>query len=108
MVDLAGGLQQPDAASIAARIGHHVRTAGDGYAARDLLAHEACRAVLTDARERTFLAFVEAAGLSTATMPESLMGDLHVAVQMSVARIATHFGTRLLTALALCEESTER
>ncbi|MEV0624156.1 hypothetical protein AB0I81_63360 [Nonomuraea sp. NPDC050404] len=97
MIDLAGGPDQTTAASITARLVHDIRAAGDGYAARDLLAHQTCRAALTDAHERMLIAAVEAAGLNTGPIPAPLIDDLHAAVQLSEARIAAHFGTRLLT-----------
>ncbi|TDC08062.1 hypothetical protein E1267_11350 [Nonomuraea longispora] len=95
MIDLADGPDQEAAASIAARLVHDILAAGDGYAARDLLAHDACRAALTDAHEQTLIAAVEAAGLSTGAIPAPLIGDLHATVELSEEQITAHFGTRL-------------
>ncbi|MFI7707500.1 hypothetical protein [Nonomuraea sp. NPDC049480] len=95
VLDLAGGPGQPDTAPIAARLVSDVLTAGDGYAARDLLSYQACRLALTDADEQRLTAAVEAAGLGSDGIPEPLAGDLHAAVQQSEAGIAAHFGARL-------------
>ncbi|MGV9386666.1 integrase core domain-containing protein [Nonomuraea sp. NPDC003707] len=108
MIDLTGDLQQPDAASIASQIGHHIRTAGDGYAARDLLTHQACRTVLTDAHERTLRAIVEAAGLSTGAIPEPLIGSqADVLLACDFIETATLNGQRQYI-LAVIEHATRR
>ncbi|MGI5293025.1 hypothetical protein ACQEVF_58290 [Nonomuraea polychroma] len=101
VLDLTGGPGQPGTGPIAARLVDDVLAIGDGYAARDLLAHQACRAALTDAHERTLTAAIHAAGLGAGAIPEPLADDLHAAVQLSEARIAAHFGARLRPALSL-------
>ncbi|RBQ16926.1 hypothetical protein DP939_28115 [Spongiactinospora rosea] len=93
MIDLIEGLGER--ASIIARLIDTVLAAGDGYAARDLLAHQACRAALTPAQQNTLSAAIETAGLGTGVIPEPLMSDLHAAVELSATRTAAHFGTRL-------------
>jgi hypothetical protein len=83
VIDLAGDLEQPSAARAAARLVTEAVTARDGYAARDVLAHEECRAHLTSTQERTLSVTLRASGLGSGVMPEDLMADLRVAVKTS-------------------------
>jgi len=53
VIDLAGGTEQPDAAQAAAHLVGEAVTARDGYAARDILAHDGCRARLAGAATAT-------------------------------------------------------
>ncbi len=93
VVDLAGGVEQPDAAQAATRLVGQAVAAGDGYAARDVLAHDGCRARLADAEEQALSAVVESSGLGRGAIPAHLMADLLSAVEMSEVAAAQHLAT---------------
>lgn len=83
MIELAGGVEQPHTAKAAARLVHEVVAAGDGYAARDVLAHDGCRAHLTGSEKRALSAVVQTSGLERGAIPGYLMTDLRAAVMTS-------------------------
>jgi hypothetical protein len=83
VIDLAGGVQQPGAARAAARLASEVVATSDGYAAREVLAHQGCRAHLTGTQEQALAAAVQSSGLGLGAVPADLMADLLSAVQMS-------------------------
>jgi hypothetical protein len=83
VLDLAGGVEQPNAAQAAGRLLGEAVEAGDGYAARDVLAHNGCRERLTGAEERALAAAVRSSGLGSGALPAHLMADLLTAVEIS-------------------------
>ena len=83
MIELAGGVEQPHTAKAAARLVHEVVASGDGYAARDVLAHDGCRAHLTGSEKRALSAVVQTSGLERGAIPGYLMTDLRAAVMTS-------------------------
>ncbi len=52
VIDAAGGMKHPAASRIAASLIHRTIESLDGYAARELLAHDGCAAVLSDDQPR--------------------------------------------------------
>ncbi|SBW22521.1 hypothetical protein FDG2_2765 [Candidatus Protofrankia californiensis] len=88
VIDLAGGVEQPDAAQAASRLVGEAVAAGDGYAARDVLAHDGCRARLASAEEQALSASMQSSGLGRGAIPADLMADLLSAVEMSQAAAA--------------------
>lgn len=52
------------------------RMSGDGYAARDVLLHPVCRAILQPAQQQTLACVVGAAGLGQSSIPADLHADL--------------------------------
>ena len=72
VLDLASGVEQPGAARTATRLLEEAVAAEDGYAARDVLAHDRCKAMFTGDRERLLIAAVQSSGLqnSGSGMPE--------------------------------------
>ncbi len=94
VIDLAGG-GQPSAAQAVARLVGEAVAAGDGYAARDVLAHDGCRARLTGTEERALSAAVQYSGLGHAAIPARLMADLLAAVKMSEVTTARNLATPL-------------
>ncbi|MEV7964722.1 hypothetical protein AB0O34_01915 [Sphaerisporangium sp. NPDC088356] len=83
VVDLAGGAERPGAARAVARLVGEAVAAGDGYAARDVLAHDACRPMITSAQERALASAVQSSGLGRGAMPPQLLADLLTAVETS-------------------------
>jgi hypothetical protein len=88
VIDAAGGADHPGARAIAATLIHHALTFADGYAARDLLAHEGNPALLADVQRRDLLQVVEASGLGRNGIPAQLSADLAAALTRSEAVIA--------------------
>ncbi|MFC0861664.1 hypothetical protein ACFHYQ_05060 [Sphaerimonospora cavernae] len=85
VIDLASGTAHRNAERAATRAVSEAVAAGDGYVARDILAHDLCRAVLTDAEERALTSAVRSSGLDQGTIPEHLLADLLPAVETSEA-----------------------
>jgi len=90
VIDLAGGVQQPDAAEATIRVIDEAVAAGDGYAARDVLAHDGCRARLVDSEEKALSTAVQSSGLGRHAMPAHLMADLLSAVETSEVAASQH------------------
>lgn len=94
VVHLAGGVERPAAVQAATRLVSEVVESGDGYAAREVLAHGEFRAWLGDAEERALVAAMQSSGLGRGVMPEDLMTNLLAAVEMSEAATARNLETR--------------
>lgn len=90
MIDLAGGAGQPEAARPVTRLIGQAVAAGDGYAARDVLAHDGCRPRLSATEELALSAAVKSSGLGRGTIPEHLMADLLSAAEISEMAAAQH------------------
>jgi hypothetical protein len=82
-IDLAGGVDHPNVAEAAAHLLHEVVAAGDGYAARDVLGHKGCSAMLTETQERALSTAVRSSGLGQGSIPAHLMADLQAAIKVS-------------------------
>lgn len=93
VIDLTGGITQPTAAQAAARLIQETVATGDGYAGRDVLAHEGCRAVLATSEKRAISATVRYSGLDRGAIPGNLMTDLLAAVKMSETATARNLAT---------------
>ncbi len=85
MIRLAGSVEQPATAQAATRLASEVVMSGDGYAAREVLAHGEFRTWLGDAEKRALAAAVQSSGLGCGVMPEDLITTLLAAVKMSEA-----------------------
>lgn len=83
VTDLASGVDPPIAAQAATHLIHEAVAARDGYAARDVLAHDGCKARLTGSERQALTAAVQCSGLDRGAMPRYLMTDLLAAVKMS-------------------------
>jgi hypothetical protein len=88
VIELAGGVGHPDGARAAGRLVDQVVEAGDGCAARDVLAHEQCRSRLVDVEASALDAAVQASGLGRGVMHAHLMSDIRQAVEASEAAVA--------------------
>ncbi|MFC8845772.1 MULTISPECIES: hypothetical protein [unclassified Micromonospora] len=78
LIDALGGVEQPAAQPIAADLIERARS--DGYAARDVLGHPGCRAILTQRQAEQLTDQVTACGLGTGGVPEPLLAELAVAL----------------------------
>lgn len=74
LIDALGGVDHPAAQLIAT--GLIKRASGDGYAARDLLAHPGCHAILTQRQTEQLTDQVTTCGLGTGRIPDALLADL--------------------------------
>ncbi|MDT5025249.1 MAG: hypothetical protein QOE61_1675 [Micromonosporaceae bacterium] len=88
VIDLAGGVGQPQAVKPAAQLVGEAVAAGNGYVARDVLAHDGIRTLLTDAEEQALSATVRSSGLGRGAIPAHLMTDLRSAIAISEAATA--------------------
>ncbi|MEU7002667.1 hypothetical protein [Nonomuraea sp. NPDC046570] len=82
VIDLASSIGQIDTRA-ATHLVHEAIENADGYVARDILAHNGCRAALTDEEERALTLAVQSAGLGLGSLPAHLMADLFRAVKTS-------------------------
>jgi hypothetical protein len=94
VIDLAGGVEQPDAAQAASRLVNEAIAAEDGYVAREVLANKDRSIQLTSAEERKLSATLHSSGLGCSTIPHDLMVDLMAAVTMSETAMARHLDTK--------------
>jgi hypothetical protein len=88
VIDLTSGVERSGAAQAATRLLGDAVVAGDGYAARDVLAHDGCKAMLTDADKRTLASAVRSSGLGHGAMPAHLKANVLAAVQTSETAVA--------------------
>jgi hypothetical protein len=87
-VDAIGTIDDPPARQIAADLIAHATAARDGYVARDILAHNGCRELLTNSQARDLSDVVEACVLGNGTLPTALLADLTTALTSAEAVIA--------------------
>ena len=83
MVDVVGEPLRPSIARVIARLVDDVIETGDGYAARDILAHRALRGRLTPPKTRAMSGAVEAAGLGHEPIATALLEELLAAARTS-------------------------
>ncbi|MGB3441106.1 MAG: hypothetical protein WBA97_20345 [Actinophytocola sp.] len=79
-VDAIGTVDDTPARQIVVDLIDRATATRDGYAARDLLAHDGCREVLTDSRTRELSGLIEACALGRGTLPATLLADLTTAL----------------------------
>jgi hypothetical protein len=79
-VDAIGAVDEPPARQIAVDLIEFAIAIRDGYAARDVLAHDGCRELLTDSQTRELSDLVEACALGRGTLPATLLADLTTAL----------------------------
>ncbi|WP_416903499.1 hypothetical protein [Micromonospora echinospora] len=90
LIDALGDIHQPAAQPIAA--GLIERATGDGYAARDLLAHPGCRNILTQRQAEQLMACVAACGLGAGAIPSPFLTELAEALDIA-ERLANRTST---------------
>lgn len=94
-IDLADGVEHPHATKVATRLVTQIVACNDGYAARDILAHNECKAWLRETATQALTNAVQSSGLGGGTPSPDLMAKLHASTQSSettAARILDKFG----------------
>lgn len=94
-IDLADGVEHPHAVKIATRLVTQIVACNDGYAARDILAHNECKAWLSETETHALTTAVHSSGLGCGTAFPGLMAELQTSTQSSEAtavRILAKFG----------------
>jgi hypothetical protein len=87
VIDAAGGVEHPAARGIAHSLINHA--ACDGYAAREVLAHPGCTAILTGDEERTLTQILDRCALRHRSLPsEELKAGLSAALATSEEMIS--------------------
>ncbi|WP_329087727.1 hypothetical protein [Streptosporangium sp. NBC_01469] len=83
VIDAAGGPEHPGARSIAATLIQ--RASQDGYAAREVLAHEGCAKLFSDVQARELAEVLDVCALGCQALPSGLITDLSAALDISEA-----------------------
>jgi hypothetical protein len=79
-VDAIGEVDAPPARRIATDLIDCAAVSHDGYVARDVLAHNGCRELLTDTQEHALVGLVEACALGSGVLPAPLLAELATAL----------------------------
>ncbi|WP_236808250.1 hypothetical protein [Amycolatopsis albispora] len=79
-IDAIGTVDDPPVHQIAVDLIDYAAATRDGYVARDVLAHNGCRELLTDSQARELSDSVEACALGSGTLPATLLADLTTAL----------------------------
>jgi hypothetical protein len=82
-IDAAGGVERPGIRGVAADLIHQTMTSRDGYAAREVLAHNGCASLLTDRQAHELAEVVDACALGNRAIPPGLRADLSTALETS-------------------------
>ncbi|MGW1507147.1 hypothetical protein ACWCQW_53780 [Streptomyces mirabilis] len=83
VIDIADGVEESIAHRVAADLIHQTATSGDGYAARDVLAHPGCSTRLTGRQAQQLGHAVEACALGQGGIPAELRADVMAALDTS-------------------------
>jgi len=83
VIDAAGGAGRPPANGIAHSLINQVAASRDGYAAREVLAHNGCTAILTDDQARELAKILDHCALGHQKLPGELEAGLSVALDTS-------------------------
>ncbi|WP_442737930.1 hypothetical protein ACQUSN_07425 [Streptomyces pseudogriseolus] len=92
VIDLSPDTRQ---AEVLLRLTHEAMTSGDGYVARDLLAHPVCRQEMSHDEHQSLSAAVASAGLGQGHIPALLERDLLDAVTASANVTERHVAQQL-------------
>ncbi len=76
-IDLAAATHPREVILLAAELGADAQRSANAYAAREVLAHPTCRALLLSTQAAELSALVDNAGLHAGTIPEDLRERLH-------------------------------
>jgi len=82
-IDAAGHSGHPGVQMRASELVERIVKVGDGYAAREVLAHDRCARLLTKQQTRRLAEGVDACSLGDRTLPAGLQGDLSTALDTS-------------------------
>jgi len=83
VIDAAGGAVRPRAHGIAHSLINQVAASRDGYAAREVLAHNGCTAILTDDQARELAKILDHCALGHQKLPGELEAGLSAALDTS-------------------------
>ncbi|WP_329423597.1 hypothetical protein OG339_24305 [Streptosporangium sp. NBC_01495] len=89
VLDAAKRVDHPGARGMAASLIRRTVTSSDGYAAREVLAHEECAALLTDMQARELAEVLNACALGHKALPARLKNHLSAALDTSET-VITH------------------
>lgn len=92
VIAAVGGVEHSAARRAAADLIHRTTASRNGYAAREVLAHDDCASLLTENQAQDLAEVVSACALGHRTIPAGLRADLSVALNTSEAVL-----TRTLT-----------
>ncbi|MEW1687523.1 hypothetical protein ACIQOF_26770 [Streptomyces sp. NPDC091265] len=92
VLDLSPHARQAEAAR---RLTREATASGDGYVARDVLAHPACRKKMSDGEHRVLSAAVDSAGLDKGSIPAPLKKPLRDATSVAAEVCDRHLNHRL-------------
>ncbi|RGA05565.1 hypothetical protein DI270_007585 [Microbispora triticiradicis] len=98
VVDAAGGVDTADGRAVATTLIIRAVATDDGYAARDVLDHPGCAAILKADQKAALTQLLQASGLGSRRFPEWLMVELSVALSRSGAVIARNLNSCLVDA----------
>lgn len=87
-VDLAAGTHPDQAEFMHIDLVEEAEQSSDAFAAREVLRHPGCHARMTPEQTRALTTLVQQAGLSAGSIPESLLDDLMVSVQLAETVLA--------------------
>jgi hypothetical protein len=82
VVDLTSCADQTKLGLVYAGLISEALASADGYVAREVLAHDGCRAMLIGTEERALTSAVRSSGLGLGTIPVPLMADLYTAMML--------------------------
>ncbi|MCX4664366.1 hypothetical protein [Streptomyces uncialis] len=88
VIDAADGVPHSVVRSIAADLVERTAQGGDGYAARDVLAHPGCVSLMSTRQADQLSTLVEACALGRGALPAEVRSDLLAALELSDAVIA--------------------
>jgi len=94
VIDAIGGVEKARGLQVAADLIQRVATVGDGYAAREVLAHDGCAATLTAEQARDLTGVLTASALGRQELPAALGAQLSVALSTSEAVLSRGLAAR--------------
>ncbi|MFJ7420074.1 hypothetical protein ACIQXD_15910 [Streptomyces uncialis] len=88
IIDAAGGVRHPAVRCVVADLVEGTTQGGDGYAARDVLAHTGCVSLMSTCQSDRLSTLVEACALGKGALPAEVRSGLLAALELSDAVIA--------------------
>lgn len=90
-IEAAGGVEHHTAHEICVELIRRTMPSHNGYAARDLLAHNECTSLLTERQEQDLVELMDSCGLGKRSIPPRLRADLSSALTTSEAVLIRTF-----------------
>jgi hypothetical protein len=98
VIDAAGVVEHPIGYQVAADLIHRTKVSRDGYAAREMLAHDGCAAMLSNDQSSDLAEVLEASALGRKHIPPELSAELSAALATSKAVLLRTLTSSELTA----------